>query len=65
MHTQGIESTWDATERLIRKKGVMGTSNSPFLTYLQKQAGTMITNFKNKITAATDSICHTSAVGTG
>ena len=47
------------------EEGVMGTSNSLFSTCLQKQAGAMITDSKNKITAATDSICHTSAVGTG
>ena len=33
-HTQGIESTWAATKRMMRKKGVMGTSNSLFPTYL-------------------------------
>ena len=35
-HTQGIESTWAATKRMMRKKGVMGTSNSLFPTYLQE-----------------------------
>ena len=35
-HTQGIESTWAATKRMMRKKGVMGTSNSLYPTYLQE-----------------------------
>ena len=36
VHTQGIESTWAATKRMMRKKRVTGTSNSLFLTYLQE-----------------------------
>ena len=35
-HTQGIESTWAATKKMMRKKGVMGTSVEPFPTYLQE-----------------------------
>jgi len=35
-HTQGIESTWSATKRMMWKKGVMGTSVELFPTYLQE-----------------------------
>ena len=35
-HTQGIESTWAAAKRMMRKKGVMGTSAELFPTYLQE-----------------------------
>ncbi len=33
-HTQGIESTWGATKRMMRKEGVMATSKNLFPTYL-------------------------------
>ena len=35
-HTQEIESTWAATKKMMRKKGVMGTSVELFPTYLQE-----------------------------
>ena len=35
-HTQGIESTWAATKKMMRKKGVMDTSVELFPTYLQE-----------------------------
>lgn len=33
-HTQGIESTWVQAKRMMRREGVMATSNDLFPTYL-------------------------------
>ena len=35
-HTQGIESTWAQTKRMMRREGVMNTSRNLFPTYLQE-----------------------------
>ena len=34
VHTQGVESMWSQTKRMMRKEGVMATTNKLFDSYL-------------------------------